>query len=88
MKHIIIKGILLGALLVFLFKGGIRVLMLGWRFIVPALMVTVVYFVVRQVIQKKKVGARQDPDSLGTGQPITICPHCHKPKGSCPKCQA
>jgi hypothetical protein len=88
LKKILIQGILLAVLVVFLFKGGMRLLLLGWRFIVPFVLVTIAYFAIRHVIQKKKLGARPDADSLGSGQPITICPHCHKPKGSCPKCQA
>lgn len=87
MKNILLKGVLLAVLLVFLFKGGLRLLLVGWRLFVPMLVITVVYFVVRQLIQNKKLAKKPDADSLGTGQPISICPHCHKPKGSCPKCQ-
>jgi hypothetical protein len=87
LKKILLQGVLLAAVLVFLFKGGMRLLLVGWRIFVPMLAVTIIYFAIRHLLQKKKVGAKSNPDSLGSGQPITICPHCHKPKGSCPKCQ-
>lgn len=87
MKNILLRGVILAAVLIFLFKGGIRLLILGWRLFVPMLVITIFYFVFRQLFMQKKVGSRPDTDTLGSGQPISICPHCHKPRGSCPKCQ-
>jgi hypothetical protein len=87
LKNILLKGVMLAVLLVFLFKGGMRLLLVGWRLFVPVLVVTILYFVVRNVMQKKKLAKREDADALGSGQPIMICPHCHQPKGSCPKCR-
>jgi hypothetical protein len=87
LKQILFKGVLLALLLMFLFKGGIRLLIAGWRLFVPMLVITIMYFVVRQIIQQKKLKSKPGNDTIGSGQPITICPHCNKPKGSCPKCQ-
>lgn len=89
MKNILFKGVLLAALLIFLFKGGIRLLIVGWRLFVPMLVLTGLYFVVRQLMQQKKLDALKKAGDLKEGSggpPIVICPHCNKPKGSCPKC--
>ncbi len=87
MKNVLLKGVLLAIGLVLFFKVGLKLMLVGWRFFVPMLLVTVVYFIVRQIIQNKKLAKKSDPDALGSGQPITICPHCQKPKGSCPQCR-
>jgi len=90
LKNILIKGIILAVVLLFLVRGGVGVLILGWKFFVPLLAVTIVYFAIRKVMKSKNLGKKADPGSLGSQslpeQVIVICPLCNKPKGSCPEC--
>jgi len=88
LKNVLLKGVLLAVGLILFFKVGLRLMLVGWRLFVPMLVITVGYFIVRQIIQNKKLAKKPDPDTLGSGQPIAIWPRCHKPRGSCPKCQA
>jgi hypothetical protein len=64
----LIKGVLLAVLLVFLFRGGVRLLIVGWHLFLPMLVATLVYFACRQLLQKKKVSeTKKEP--IASGQP-------------------
>lgn len=73
-------------------RGGVRVLLLGWRVLLPLAAIAGLYYLVRRAMaDAKQVGSKantQASDSSAMGERIQICPHCKQEIGSCVHCRS
>ncbi|MBC7661039.1 MAG: hypothetical protein H7249_15180 [Chitinophagaceae bacterium] len=93
--------LMIGATL-FLMKGGIGFLAAAWKMVLPMLLMSGAWFMVRKAMTPANLkGGPHDPnqrfgdpyrgnegaDASRNNAVIEICPHCLSEVGSCPKCK-